>query len=106
MNEYSEIIKEILIENFKADLIVEKNDNELRVLEGLDKRESIVYDNIKGEDKTFVVSIDSIKYKIDLLNGQKTRFILTSVKAGCCSEDTLMIKAGCLIFSVMKEGLL
>ncbi|MEO8665831.1 MAG: class I SAM-dependent rRNA methyltransferase, partial [Ignavibacteria bacterium] len=36
MNEYMEVIKEILIENFKAELIVEKNDNELRVLEGLE----------------------------------------------------------------------
>ncbi len=76
MNEYSEIIKEILIENFKADLIVEKNNNELRVLEGLEKKEGIVYDKTGSEDKTFVVSIDNIKYKIDLLNGQKTGFYL------------------------------
>lgn len=76
MNEYSEIIKEILIENFKAVLIAEKNDNELRVLEGLEKKEGIVYDKMEGEDKTFIVSIDGIKYKIDLLNGQKTGFYL------------------------------
>jgi len=76
MNEYSEIIKEILIENFKAVLITEKNDNELRVLEGLEKKEGIVYDKMEGEEKTFIVSIDGIKYKIDLLNGQKTGFYL------------------------------
>lgn len=76
MNEYSEIIKEILIENFKAVLITEKNDNELRVLEGLEKKEGIVYDKMEGEEKTFIVSIDGIKYNIDLLNGQKTGFYL------------------------------
>ena len=76
MNEYSEIIKEILIENFKAVLIVEKNENELRVLEGLEKKEGIVYDETEGEDNTFTVSIDDIKYKVDLLNGQKTGFYL------------------------------
>ncbi len=76
MNEYAEIIKEILIENFKAVLIAEKNDNELRVLEGLEKREGIVYEKMNGEDKTFIVSIDGIKYSIDLMNGQKTGFYL------------------------------
>lgn len=76
MNEYSEIVKEILIENFKAVLIVEKNDNELRVLEGLEKKEGIVFDEMEGEDKTFVAGIDGIEYKIDLLNGQKTGFYL------------------------------
>jgi len=79
MNEYAEIIKEILTENFKAVLIVEKNDNELRVMEGLEKLEGIVYESTEtpvSEDKTFVTEIDDIKYKIDLLNGQKTGFYL------------------------------
>ncbi|HMS66406.1 MAG TPA: class I SAM-dependent rRNA methyltransferase [Ignavibacteria bacterium] len=76
MNEFSHIIKEILIENFKAVLIVEKNNNDLRLLEGLEKNEGIVYDITGKEDKTFETEIDGLKYKIDLLNGQKTGFYL------------------------------
>jgi 23S rRNA (cytosine1962-C5)-methyltransferase len=76
MNQYSDVIKEILIENFKAVLIVEKNNNDLRTLEGLEKREGIIYDRIESEDKSFTAEIDNIKYKIDLLKGQKTGFYL------------------------------
>lgn len=76
MNEFAGIIKEILIENFKAVLIVEKNDNELRTLEGLDKREGIVHDSTGSADKSFKVNIDGIDYNIDLLKGQKTGFYL------------------------------
>ncbi|MBK8554031.1 MAG: class I SAM-dependent rRNA methyltransferase [Ignavibacteria bacterium] len=76
MNELSGIIQDILKENFKAKLIVEKNDSELRTLEGLEKKEGIIYDSMEGDDKTFTVTIDDLKYKIDLLNGQKTGFYL------------------------------
>lgn len=76
MNRFIEIIKEILVENFKAELIVEKNDNGSRTLEGLERQQSIIYDKIPLEDKTFTAFIDDIKYKIDLLKGQKTGFYL------------------------------
>lgn len=76
MNEFLEIITEILIENFKAALIVEKNDNELRTLEGLDKKEGIIYDRTGNGDKSFIADIDNIKYNINLLAGQKTGFYL------------------------------
>ncbi|MDQ3020811.1 MAG: class I SAM-dependent rRNA methyltransferase [Bacteroidota bacterium] len=76
MNEYLEILKEILCENFKAVLVVEKNDNELRILEGLEKSEGIIVDKLETNDKTFIVNIDDIKYKINLLHGQKTGFYL------------------------------
>lgn len=76
MNEYLDVIKEILIENFKAGLIVEKNNNELRVLEGLIKTEGVIHNPENNEDKTFAGEIDGIKYKIDLLSGQKTGFYL------------------------------
>jgi 23S rRNA (cytosine1962-C5)-methyltransferase len=46
-------IVEILKENFKAKFIIEKNDNELRVLEGLSKEENILLDYVDSEDKTF-----------------------------------------------------
>lgn len=69
-------IVEILKENFKAKFIIEKNDNELRVLEGLSKEENILLDYVDSEDKTFELTIDDIKYKLDLQNGQKTGFYL------------------------------
>lgn len=76
MNEFLDTITEILKENFKANLIIEKNNNELRVLEGLEKTERILFDNSGNEDKTFITEIDNIRYKIDLLKGQKTGFYL------------------------------
>ena len=86
MNEFAGTINGILTENFKAELIVEKNDNELRVLEGLEKREGIVLDRMQEEDKAFEVTIDGIKYKIDLLKGQKTGFYLDQC------ENRLMLR--------------
>ncbi|MEO8445869.1 MAG: class I SAM-dependent rRNA methyltransferase [bacterium] len=76
MNERLEIIKEILIENFKAELIVEKNDNETRVLEGLEKKQGVLYSKSNEDDQSFQIVIDEIIYKIDLLKGQKTGFYL------------------------------
>ncbi len=76
MNEYLETITKILTDNFKASLIVEKNDNEIRTLEGLEKKEGIIFEREKNSEKTFRVTIDDIKYKIDLLGGQKTGFYL------------------------------
>lgn len=76
MYELLPLVVEILVENFKAELIVEKNDNELRLLEGLDKREGILFEKQKSDDRSFEISIDDIKYKIDLLKGQKTGFYL------------------------------
>lgn len=86
MNEHLEIIKQILIENFKASFIVEKNDSELRTLEGLEKKEEILFDGIEGDDKTFIAEIDAIRYKIDLLKGQKTGFYLDQ------GENRLLIR--------------
>lgn len=80
MDKFLDTIKEILIENFKAELIVEKNNNELRVMEGLEKIERILHpqseDPENKRDITFITEIDDIKYKLDLLAGQKTGFYL------------------------------
>ncbi|MCE1165406.1 MAG: class I SAM-dependent rRNA methyltransferase [Bacteroidetes bacterium] len=65
-------ICEILKEEFGAKLIVEKNDNELRTLEGLEKREGVLFGDNEAEES----EIDSIKYSIDILKGQKTGFYL------------------------------
>lgn len=76
MSKFSDTIVEILLENFKAEFIAEKNDNALRELEGLDRHEKIIYDSESSGDKSFIVNIDGINYKIDLLKGQKTGFYL------------------------------
>ncbi|HMQ68943.1 MAG TPA: class I SAM-dependent rRNA methyltransferase [Ignavibacteria bacterium] len=76
MNEYRDIISELLKENFKAELIVEKNNNELRTLEGLDKTEEILYSFKDPADESFKCKIDEIIYDMDLLKGQKTGFYL------------------------------
>lgn len=65
-------IIEILKTDFNATTIVEKNNNDLRTLEGLELREGIIF----GEDTTFEIKIDDIEYNIDLLKGQKTGFYL------------------------------
>lgn len=75
MNLFLEDIKEILVNELNAELIIEKNDNDLRVLEGLEKKEGILFDKT-GSEESFTEEIDGIKYKIDLLKGQKTGFYL------------------------------
>lgn len=76
MEKFKEDLIELLKNDFNADLIVEKNDNNLRTLEGLEKLEQISYAKEKKEDYSFVQDIDAIRYKIDLLKGQKTGFYL------------------------------
>lgn len=76
MDKFMNDIASILRNDFKAQAVFEKNDNELRVLEGLEKREGVLYaqsDFIAGD---FITEIDGIKYSIDVLKGQKTGFYL------------------------------
>lgn len=80
IDRYLNDIADILISEFNAELIVEKNDNELRLLEGLQKQEKVLY-NVKGtEDISFETIIYNIKYRVDLLSGQKTGFYLDQVE--------------------------
>lgn len=76
MESYLEDIVNILKEYFKAKLIVEKNDNDLRKLEGLEKREGIIFSEMPSNEFIFTEEIDGIKFKFDLINGQKTGFYL------------------------------
>ena len=80
MNRFLDILIEILIEDFNAEYITEKDDNEMRILEGLDKINKILYR--KNEDITdeFIVNIDEIKYSVNLLEGQKTGFYLDQIE--------------------------
>ena len=76
MELFKKEITEVLDTNFKADLVVEKNDNEIRTLEGLEKTEGILFDRSGSEAGKFEVEIDGIKINIDLLKGQKTGYYL------------------------------
>ncbi|MBI5402605.1 MAG: class I SAM-dependent rRNA methyltransferase [Ignavibacteriae bacterium] len=73
-------ISDILISEFNASLIIEKNDNDLRILEGLPKQEKIIYNQKGTEDVSFDTVIYDIKYHVDLLKGQKTGFYLDQVE--------------------------
>lgn len=80
MDKFLNDIVDILISEFDATLIVEKNDNEIRLLEGLKRQEKVLY-NTKGiEDISFEIEIYNIRYNIDLLSGQKTGFYLDQVE--------------------------
>jgi 23S rRNA (cytosine1962-C5)-methyltransferase len=69
-------IRDILIEDFNAELIIAKNDNILRELEGLEKYEKILYSKNSDSEKPFISEIGGIKYQIDLIEGQKTGYYL------------------------------
>lgn len=76
MENFKSVITEILTEDYKADFIFEKNNNELRVLEGLEKIEKELFVNEDFNAGNVTVDIDGIKYGIDLIKGQKTGFYL------------------------------
>ena len=71
-----DMIKNVLADNFKAKLIVEKNMNSMRELEGIEQREGVIYSTDGDEGTEFECEIDGIKYCIDLLKGQKSGFYL------------------------------
>ncbi len=79
MENFKDTIVNILKNDFEANLIVEKNDNELRVLEGLEKTQNILFAKDDNTQENNIVSIDDIKYNIDIVNGQKTGFYLDQV---------------------------
>ncbi|MFA5011343.1 MAG: class I SAM-dependent rRNA methyltransferase [Ignavibacteria bacterium] len=76
MENFKEDVVSILKDDFKAAAIYEKNDNELRVLEGLEKQEGVLFAESASNVDDFTVEIDGIKYSINILKGQKTGFYL------------------------------
>lgn len=67
---------ELLVELFQPRLIVERNDAKVRQLEGLPLLNSVLYRNEPPEVGTanamFVITENGIKFRVDLLEGQKT----------------------------------
>lgn len=74
MHGYLDIIKEILVEEYSANAVVEKDDFDYRALEGLPGETLILYGLEK--DTKVEVKIDGINYIVDILKGQKTGFYL------------------------------
>jgi len=76
MEYFKDDIVEILKNDYKAELIIEKNSSDKRTLEGLSKIEQILHisnDNLLINN---IIILDNIKYKIDIMKGQKTGFYL------------------------------
>jgi 23S rRNA (cytosine1962-C5)-methyltransferase len=63
---------ELLVEQFRPRLIVERNDAKVRQLEGLPMVNSVLYSNDGSSPAEFSVSENGIKFRVDLLEGQKT----------------------------------
>ena len=80
MDNFLKEITEILVTEFNANIIIEKNNNELRLLEGLQKSEKVLYNKTGIEDSSFEIKIYDIKFSIDLFKGQKSGFYLDQVE--------------------------
>ena len=61
----------ILIEEFKPEAIVARNDAGIRELEGLQLETKILYGKLPDE---LVIERNGLKFKVDILSGQKTGF--------------------------------
>jgi 23S rRNA (cytosine1962-C5)-methyltransferase len=72
MDQRVNLICDVLDEIFKPFGIVERNESPLRELEGLENRRRI----LRGGSKEIIFDDDGVKFKIDLLSGQKTGFYL------------------------------
>jgi 23S rRNA (cytosine1962-C5)-methyltransferase len=63
---------ELLIEEFHPRLIVERNDAKVRQLEGLPMINSTLYTAEPAADGDLIITENGIRFRIDLLEGQKT----------------------------------
>ncbi|MFN3134861.1 MAG: class I SAM-dependent rRNA methyltransferase [Candidatus Kryptonium sp.] len=66
------LICDVLEDLFKPVGIVERNESPLRELEGLENRKGV----LRGDVKETIFDDDGVKFKIDVLSGQKTGFYL------------------------------
>lgn len=62
----------LLVEEFQPRLIVERNDAKVRQLEGLPMINSALYSNGGSTEAEFPITENGIKFRVDLLEGQKT----------------------------------
>lgn len=76
IEEYQGVIIDILKSNFGAQNIILRNDTTAREFEGLRRHKEIII----GEQSVELIDDGFIKYKVDLLNGQKTGMYLDQVE--------------------------
>ncbi len=69
MENLKPVFVEILQEQFSPRVIVERNDVAVRSLEGLAERKGVLAGELPGE---LVVSMNGMKFAVDLMGGQKT----------------------------------
>ena len=73
MDAIQPLIVKVLLDLFDPKAIVEKNEVATRSLEGLDLRSGIVAGSLDGP---ISISLNSLRFEVDLLAGQKTGFFL------------------------------
>ncbi|MEN3038344.1 MAG: class I SAM-dependent rRNA methyltransferase [Candidatus Kryptonium sp.] len=66
------LICDVLEDLFKLEGIVERNESPLRELEGLENRKGV----LRGKVMETIFEDEGVKFKVDLLSGQKTGFYL------------------------------
>jgi 23S rRNA (cytosine1962-C5)-methyltransferase len=72
MDALKAIWTELLVEEFRPRLIVERNDARVRQLEGLPMINSTLYPAQPTADGDLIITENGIRFRIDLLEGQKT----------------------------------
>jgi len=73
MEKWKGAVVEIVEDIFKPKTIVERSDVEIRKKEGLQPRKGFLYGD---ENSKVVITLDGLKFEIDLLEGHKTGFYL------------------------------
>jgi len=74
MENFKNDIISFLNRHYNANSVIEKNNNNLRILEGLENLETVHIN--KTDLNEFLVNIDDINYSVNLIQGQKTGFYL------------------------------
>jgi len=77
MDRRRELIVDALRDLLQPKGIVERNDTNIRLAEGLEHRTGMLFGD---EPQPFTVSIDGLEFEIDLLHGQKTGLYLDQVQ--------------------------
>ncbi|KMT23119.1 class I SAM-dependent rRNA methyltransferase [Clostridium cylindrosporum] len=89
IDQYKDIIVDILKEVIEPKGIFERNDNNVRELEGLEQSKGIIYGDFEPHT---IISENGIKMHVDIENGQKTGYFLDQ------RENRLAIK------DIVKDG--
>ncbi len=69
IDQYKDLIVKLLIEMFQPKGIYERNDNSVRLLEGLEEKKGFLYQQF---DPITIMSENGVKFYVDIAGGQKT----------------------------------